>query len=155
LKKENSSLEAKIHEHEIAIGVGAFNPAVSRVLEIKDSPASRHQAVRQHMLDSLKEENAALLKTVTQLQQRQPRKNLIEQTSSGLQGEEIEVALNDDTLIPAETFKRLKEDYDRLQEEMDESSLRSKRLKQSWTLKADEFLDAVRSLLGYKVDFLD
>ncbi|KAF9400381.1 coiled-coil domain-containing protein mad1, partial [Mortierella sp. AD011] len=63
LRKENASLDAKVLEHEMAIGAGAFNPATSRILELKDSPASRHQAVRQHMLDALKEENLALLKT--------------------------------------------------------------------------------------------
>ncbi|KAF9907002.1 coiled-coil domain-containing protein mad1 [Linnemannia zychae] len=150
LRKENSSLDAKILEHEIAIGAGAFNPAISRVLEINDSPAARHQAIRQHMLDSLKEENEALLKALTDLQQ-----------PDHLQGQQEnafgdqKVALQDTNVVPMASYNRLLGDFERLQEEVAENVKRSKRLKQSWTLKADEFLDAVRSLLGYKVNFLD
>ncbi|KAF9156908.1 coiled-coil domain-containing protein mad1 [Linnemannia schmuckeri] len=154
LRKENSSLDAKILEHEIAIGAGAFNPAVSRVLEIKDSPAARHQAVRQQMLDALKEENAALLQSLTDLQQQQqPAGHLLglQQNAFGDQ----EVALEDKNVVPVASYNRLLGDFKRLQEEFADNDKRSKRLKQSWTLKADEFLDAVRSLLGYKVNFLD
>ncbi|KAF9209794.1 coiled-coil domain-containing protein mad1 [Haplosporangium sp. Z 27] len=151
LRKENASLDAKVLEHEMAIGAGAFNPATSRVLELKDSPASRHQAVRQHMLDALKEENAALLKTLSNLQQNQQTHSSWPTDQSGDQ----EVAIQDEGLIPTASYNRLKGDYDRLLEEMVENTKRSKRLKESWTLKADEFLDAVRSLLGYKVNFLD
>ncbi|KAF8943295.1 coiled-coil domain-containing protein mad1 [Haplosporangium gracile] len=154
LRKENSSLDAKILEHEIAIGAGAFNPAVSRVLEIKDSPAARHQAVRQQMLDALKEENAALLQSLTDLQQQQqPAGHLLglQQNAFGDQ----EVALEGKNVVPVASYNRLLGDFKRLQEEFADNDKRSKRLKQSWTLKADEFLDAVRSLLGYKVNFLD
>lgn len=154
LRKENSSLDAKILEHEIAIGAGAFNPAISRVLEINDSPAARHQAIRQQMLDALKEENAALLQSLTDLQQQQqPDGHLL-----GLQQDAFgdqEVALQDRNVVPVASYNRLLGDFKRLQEEFADNDKRSKRLKQSWTLKADEFLDAVRSLLGYKVNFLD
>ncbi|KAF9361186.1 coiled-coil domain-containing protein mad1 [Mortierella sp. AD094] len=151
LRKENASLDAKVLEHEIAIGAGAFNPATSRILELKDSPASRHQAVRQHMLDALKEENAALLKAVSDLQQHQQQYISWQAGQSADQ----EVAVRDEGLIPAASYNRLKGDYERLLEEVSENTKRSKRLKESWTSKADEFLDAVRSLLGYKVNFLD
>ncbi|KAG0379812.1 coiled-coil domain-containing protein mad1 [Mortierella sp. AD032] len=153
LRKENASLDAKILEHEIAIGAGAFNPAVSRVLEINDSPAARHHAVRQHMLDSLKEENEALLKALNDLQQQQPVVHFQGQQENAF--DDQEVALQDSNVVPVASYNRLLGDFERLQEEVAESVKRSKRLKQSWTLKADEFLDAVRSLLGYKVNFLD
>ncbi|KAF9436576.1 coiled-coil domain-containing protein mad1 [Entomortierella beljakovae] len=151
LRKENASLDAKIMELELAIGAGAYNPVTSRVLELKDSPASRHQAVRQHTLDALKEENTALLKVVSDLQQHQQQQSLWHANQSGDQ----EVIVRDESLIPAASFNRLKADYDRLQEELSDNAKRSKRLKESWTLKADEFLDAVRSLLGYKINFLE
>ncbi|KAF8940189.1 coiled-coil domain-containing protein mad1 [Dissophora ornata] len=152
LRRENASLDAKVLEQEMAIGAGAFNPATSRVLELKDSPASRHQAVRQQMLDSLKEENTALLNVVADLQQQQQQSgSLFKRHDSGDQ----EVALRDEGLIPAASYNRLKGEHERLLEELAENVKRSKRLKESWTLKADEFLDAVRSLLGYKVNFLD
>ncbi|KAG0023799.1 coiled-coil domain-containing protein mad1 [Entomortierella chlamydospora] len=114
LRKENASLDAKVLEHEIAIGAGAFNPATSRILELKDNPASRHQA------------NA-----------------------------DREVAVRDEGLIPAASYNRLMGDYERLLEKLSENTKRSKHLKESWTSKADEFLDAVRSLLRYKANFLD
>ncbi|KAF9109314.1 coiled-coil domain-containing protein mad1 [Mortierella sp. AM989] len=151
LRKENASLDAKVLEHEIAIGAGAFNPATSRILELKDSPASRHQAVRQHMLDALKEENTALLKVLSDLQQQQQHHNSWQADHNGDQ----EVVVRDEALIPAASYNRLKGDHERLLEEMAENAKRSKRLKESWTSKADEFLDAIRSLLGYKVNFLD
>lgn len=129
LRKENSSLDAKILEHEIAIGAGAFNPAVSRVLEIKDSPAARHQAIRQQMLDALKEENAALLQSLTELQQQQqPAGNLL-----GLQQDAFgdqEVALQDKNVVPVASYNRLLGDFKRLQEEFADNDKRSKRLKQ-------------------------
>ncbi|KAF9364624.1 coiled-coil domain-containing protein mad1 [Mortierella sp. NVP85] len=157
LRNENASLDAKVLEYEMAIGAGAFNPVASRVLEIKDSPASKHQAVRQQMLDSLKEENAQLLNTVARLQERQhvqqhifnPTENSFDvHQGFDIQGESF-------NFIPMASYNRLKGDYERLSQEMAENTKRGKRLKESWTLKADEFLDAVRSLLGYKVNFLD
>ncbi|KAG0211307.1 coiled-coil domain-containing protein mad1 [Mortierella sp. GBA30] len=149
LRKENASLDAKVLEHELAIGAGAFNPATSRVLELKDSPASRHQAVRQHMLDSLREENTALLKTLAQLQHQQQSFPTFRTDENGDQ----EVTVKNEGLIPAASYNRLKEDHTRLQDEMAEKTKLSKRLKQEWTLKAKEFLEAVRSLLGYKFTF--
>ncbi|KAF9575231.1 coiled-coil domain-containing protein mad1 [Mortierella alpina] len=156
LRHENESLDAKILQHELAIGAGAFNPATSRVLELKDSPASRHQAVRQHMLDSLKEENTALLETIAQLQQqRQQRQQQPVQTFRTDENGDQEVALRDEGMVPTASYNRLREDHTRLQEEMAEKAKLSKRLKQEWSLKAKEFLEAVRSLLGYKLTFHD
>ena len=128
LRYENESLDAKIQEHELAIGAGAFNPATSRVLELKDSPASRHQAVRQHMLDSLKEENTALLEAIAQVQQQQQQQSL--QTLRTNENGDQEVALRDESMIPTASYNRLKEDHTRLQEEMAEKAKLSKRLKQ-------------------------
>ncbi|KAF9990796.1 coiled-coil domain-containing protein mad1 [Mortierella antarctica] len=153
LRHENESLDAKILQHELAIGAGAFNPATSRVLELKDSPASRHQAVRQHMLDSLKEENTALLETITQLHQQQQQQQ-VQPFRTDENGDQ-EVALRDEGMIPTASYNRLKEDHARLQEEMAEKAKLSKRMKQEWSLKAKEFLEAVRSLLGYKLTFHD
>lgn len=150
LRKENASLDAKILEYEMAIGAGAFNPVTSRVLELKDSPASRHQAVRQQMLDALKEENTALLETVTRLQGQNPFDPL--QIHYNL---DQDLTLQSEGLVPMASYNRLKGDHDRLVQEMAENAKRASRLKESWTSKADEFLDAVRSLLGYKVNFLD
>ncbi|KAF9924941.1 coiled-coil domain-containing protein mad1 [Linnemannia zychae] len=154
LRKENMSLDAKILEHEIAIGAGAFNPAVSRVLEIKDSPAARHQAIRQHMLDSLREENTALLKALTDLQQQSQLDSRSQGSQENVFGDH-EISLHDKDVIPVASYNRLLDDFERLKEELADNTKRSKRLKQSWTLKADEFLDAVRSLLGYRVNFLE
>ncbi|KAF9585671.1 coiled-coil domain-containing protein mad1 [Lunasporangiospora selenospora] len=150
LRKENASLDAKVLEHEIAIGAGAFNPATSRILEIKDSPANRYQAVRQQMLDSLTKENEELLQLVAQLQ-----KHSMGQTEKMFQDETNEMELKDDDIVPAATFNRLKGDHSRLVTELAENSKRVKRLKESWTEKADEFLQAIRSLLGYRINFLD
>jgi hypothetical protein len=128
LRKENASLDAKVLEHEIAIGAGAFNPAVSRVLEIKDSPAARYQAIRQQMLDALKEENAALLQSLTDLQQQQPSGHIFGQQQSAFG--DHEVALQDKNVVPIASYNRLLGDFKRLQEEFADNDKRSKRLKQ-------------------------
>lgn len=129
LRKENASLDAKVLEHEIAIGAGAFNPAVSRVLEIKDSPAARHQVVRQQMLDALKEENAALLQSLTGLQQQQQSTGHVfgqQQSAFG----DLEVTLQDKNVVPIASYNRLLGDFKRLQEDFADNDKRSKRLKQ-------------------------
>ncbi|KAG0236407.1 coiled-coil domain-containing protein mad1 [Actinomortierella wolfii] len=142
LQKENASLEAKLLEHEIAIGAGAFNPATSRILEIKDSPANRHQAIRQKMLDDLKAENQALLETYKNLQQQQQQQQQDQQTSN------VE-------MVPMASFERLQAELDRVQQELAVNEKKMSRLKSSWRDKADEFRQAVHSLLGYKLNYLE
>ncbi|KAG0085039.1 coiled-coil domain-containing protein mad1 [Podila epicladia] len=153
LHTECASLEAKVEEHEIAIGAGAFNPITSRVLEIKDSPAARHQAVRQHMLDSLKEENTELLKVVAQQQRR------LDEMSAGdglsAMGTDQDSDLPASSLVPAASFNRLKDDFQRLQEEINSAKKRSDRMEEIWGTKSDEYLEAVEALLGYRFNFLE
>ncbi|KAG0029886.1 coiled-coil domain-containing protein mad1 [Podila clonocystis] len=153
LRTQCASLEAKVEEHEIAIGAGAFNPVTSRVLEIKDSPAARHQAVRQHMLDSLKEENTELLKVVAQQQRR------LDEMSAGdglsAMGTDQDADLPASSLVPAASFSRLKGDYQRLQEEINSAKKRSDRMEEIWGTKSDEYLEAVEALLGYRFNFLE
>ncbi|KAF9204861.1 coiled-coil domain-containing protein mad1 [Podila verticillata] len=152
LRTECASLEAKVEEHELAIGAGAFNPVTSRVLEIKDSPAARHQAVRQHMLDSLKEENTELLKVVAQQQRRLD--NLAEGELSSM-GTDQDADLSASRLVPAASFNRLKGDFQRLQEEINNAKKRSDRMEEIWGTKSDEYLEAVEALLGYRFNFLE
>ncbi|KAG0269498.1 coiled-coil domain-containing protein mad1 [Actinomortierella ambigua] len=142
LRKENESLEAKLVEHEIAMGAGAFNPATSRILEINDSPANRHQAIRQKVLDDLKEENRALLEAYKALQQQ--RQQLQDQPTS----ENIE-------MVPMASLERLQSELDRIQQELAVNEKKISRLKSSWRDKADEFRQAVHSLLGYKLNYLE
>lgn len=127
LRAECASLEAKVEEHELAIGAGAFNPVTSRVLEIKDSPAARHQAARQHMLDSLKEENTELLKVVAQQQRRLDE--LAEGELSAM-GTDEDADLPASSLVPAASFNRLKGDFQRLQEEINNAKKRSNRMEE-------------------------
>lgn len=134
------SLDAKVLEYEMAIGAGAFNPVASRVLEIKDSPASKHQAVRQQMLDSLKEENAQLLNTVTRLQERQQ----LQQHMFNPIGNSLDVNqgfdLQGESFIPMASYNRLKGDYERLSQEMAENTKRGKRLKEVHSLLQVELI---------------
>ncbi|KAF9429648.1 coiled-coil domain-containing protein mad1 [Podila epigama] len=157
LKSECASLEANVDELELSIGAGAFNPATSRVLEIKDSPAARYQAVRQHMLDSLREENTALLKSIAQLQR---RLDALSEGGAAVAGSDSmdgddDTELPESSLIPAATLRRLEDDYARLREELENAKKRSKRMEEIWETKSDEYLEVVEALLGYRFNFLE
>ncbi|KAG0336013.1 coiled-coil domain-containing protein mad1 [Podila humilis] len=148
-----NALENKIAELELSIGAGAYNPLTSRILEINDSPAARHQAVRQHMLDSLTEENSDLLKVVAQLQRRLDV--LSGGNSASMEDDSEADELPENSLIPATSFKRLQDDYKRLQEELNSTKKLSKRMDEIWETKSDEYLEAVEALLGYRFNFLE
>lgn len=116
-----------MEEHELAIGAGAFNPITSRVLEIKDSPAARHQAIRQHMLDALKEENTELLKVVAQQQR---RLNELVEGELPAMGTDQDADLPASSQVPAASFNRLKGDFQRLKEEINSAKKRSDRMEE-------------------------
>ncbi|KAF5102909.1 hypothetical protein D0Z00_000167 [Geotrichum galactomycetum] len=102
-----------------------------RVLELKDNPAARHEAVKQTMLTALKKENAALL---AQVERRAQEKNR--------------------PLVPYASLEVLRAEMRELNDTLAEKTKRMERLKQVFARKSQEFRETVYALLGYRVDLL-
>ncbi|KAJ3410220.1 Mitotic spindle assembly checkpoint protein MAD1 [Chytridiales sp. JEL 0842] len=128
LEKEVRSLEDQVLLLEQALGRGEYNPEKTKILQLRDGPENQYHAVRQATLDALREENKAL------------RENLVQQYAS-------------ERLYPAASLKALEIELERLVGVVDEKEKRMARLKEVYKAKAQEYREAVFSLLGYKVDF--
>ncbi|CAK9785682.1 putative mitotic spindle checkpoint-related protein [Cutaneotrichosporon oleaginosum] len=130
LTKANTALDADIAELMRRVASGEYNSERERVLEVRDNPAARVHAVRRAQLDDLRTENAALLARL---------KELDTTPSEGGNG-----------LVPRAS-------YDRLEKERDTAAAahekRLLRLKEIFGLKSREFLEAVYSLLGWRIKF--
>ncbi|KAA8914560.1 spindle assembly checkpoint component Mad1 [Sphaerosporella brunnea] len=101
----------------------------TRILQLKDNPTAREQAVKVSELKALKEENAALL--------------------AQLEGREGELRM-----VPRATLENVRAEVKAMEKLVAEKEKRMARLKEIWTAKSLEFREAVFSLLGYKIDFL-
>lgn len=106
-----------------------------RILQLKNNPASKEQAIRQSMLDDLKKENQEL---ITQLQQ--------------VNNDTAMVGVIEST-IPAQSFDNLQAESERMANTVAQKEKRILRMQQVWAAKVREYHEAVASLLGYKVDF--
>lgn len=130
LTTANTALDADIAELMRRVGSGEYNIERERVLELRDNPAARVHAVRRAQLDALQTENTALLARL---------KELDHTPSEGGTG-----------LVPRAS-------YDRLEKERDAAAAahekRLLRLKEIFGLKSREFLEAVYSLLGWRIKF--
>ncbi|KAK7206607.1 spindle assembly checkpoint component Mad1 [Myxozyma melibiosi] len=102
----------------------------SRVLQLRDNPAARDQAIKKSMLDALRAENNSLL---AQLENRR---------------EDI------GQVVSINTLDRVKLEIKEMEREVAEKEKRIRRMKEIWSAKSVEFREAVYSLLGYKLDFL-
>lgn len=98
-----------------------------RILELRDNPTSRDQAVKASQLAALKEENAALL--------------------AQLEGRAVKS-------VPISTLENARKDTKSMERVAAEKEKRMMRLKEIWTSKSNEFREAVYSLLGWKLDFM-
>lgn len=107
-----------------------------RILQFKDNPASREQAIRQSLLDNLRKENQEL---IARLQQ-------------GVESDDMD---DDDgqSQLPNQSFINLQSENERLHSTIAQKEKRILRMQQVWVTKVREYHEAVASLLGYKVDF--
>ncbi|QSL65195.1 hypothetical protein MERGE_002502 [Pneumocystis wakefieldiae] len=129
LKKELESLQQQLSYMESTSKNNGHNSQV-RILQLRDNPLSALENLRQSTLDSLKNENVALL--------RQIEKN----------GEQF------GEVVPIESLKNLKLENSRLEGIIADKDKRIQRLKEIFAEKSSEFREAVYFLLGYKIDFL-
>ncbi|KAJ3196026.1 coiled-coil domain-containing protein mad1 [Irineochytrium annulatum] len=99
--------------------------ADARILQLRDNPESQEYAIRKAKLDALEAENDALRKKV----------------------------FPSSKVIPIESLNVLEMQCNAMKAEMSEKDKRMMRLKEVYAAKAQEYREAVFSLLGYKVDF--
>lgn len=135
LTAANTGLDAEVAELMLRLGSGEFNAQRERCLELRGNPAAKIRAVRQEKLDKLELENAALLERLAEVDP------VPENASLGRGGA---------GLVPRESFDRLASEK-AAQEEAHEKRLR--RLKEIFGAKSREFLEAVYSLLGWRIRF--
>ncbi|CAG8480743.1 34912_t:CDS:2 [Racocetra persica] len=149
LRKHASSLDQQVFALEKAVGRGEYNQETTRVLELKDNPSSRDYAIRQSTLDALKTENNQLLTKLKELQK------MLENNHTT---QEETIDDNDSSIInviPTQSFTNLENENKQLVEQIAEKEKRILRLKEVWKTKAQEYREAVYSLLGYRFDFLE
>ncbi|SPO24167.1 related to spindle assembly checkpoint protein [Ustilago trichophora] len=139
LGKENEMLWLRV-------GRGEFDQEKQRCLVLGQNPVSVDLDVRRKTLDSLKAENAELLARVEELS------SLV--SSSAALGTTT-CSSNGQALVPQSVVENLKSDLDALQLSIAAKEKAMLRLKQVFSAKANEFREAIQSLFGYKVKFLE
>ena len=151
LEAQYKELEIQAHqlglENEslwLRVGRGEFDQSKERCLVLTDNPVSRDYAIRSSMLEALKKENKGLLEQVESL-----HKQLAEA------GQAPVASSSSDALVPLQTVENLQAELSHLQETIQLKDKGMLRLKQVFTAKANEFREAVQSLFGYKVRFLE
>lgn len=138
LQTEVTSLENQLGIMQKAIGSGAYDHQTTKVLALADNPASRDLAVRSEALERLKRENVDLLRTIEEMSQ---------MTEPG----SVEILAN----VPQSTATNLRKEIEQLQESLATKDKRMQRLLEVYKEKSKEFRQAVKSLLGYKMEFLE
>ena len=127
----------------LRVGRGEFNAERERCLVLTDNPVSRDLAVRTSTLEALRKENTGLLEQVEAL-----HKQL---TSAHLPAP----ATGTDAVVPLQTVDNLRAELTKLQETLQLKDKAMLRLKQVFTAQANLFREAVQSLFGYKIRFME
>lgn len=140
LSKENESLWLRV-------GRGEFDQQRQRCLVLSQNPVSLDLDLRRKTLDALKLENTALLARVSQLSTQLTTNPTTSPTTTSTN--------SDQALIPQSVVHNLRSDLEALQLSMAAKEKAMLRLKQVFSAKAKEFREAIESLFGYKVKFLE
>ncbi|WRT64613.1 uncharacterized protein IL334_001546 [Kwoniella shivajii] len=138
LTSANTRLDGEVNDLMRRVASGEYNPNAERCIELKANPASKIMAVRQQTLVDLKNENDELLERMKELDE-------IISSSSSTPKDGREAAL-----VPRGSFDRLKKEKEDLERNHEK---RLMRLKEIFTSKSKEFLEAVYSLLGWRIKF--
>ncbi|KAI5848920.1 spindle assembly checkpoint component Mad1 [Tricharina praecox] len=127
LQRKETVLNAEIEA--LHFRITSMEGTSIRILQLKDNPTAREQAVKVSQLKALQEENAALL---AQIEGR---------------GEEVR-------MVPRATLENVRAEIKAMEKVVAEKEKRMMRLKEIWSAKSLEFREAVFSLLGWKLDFM-
>ena len=106
----------------------------TRILEIRDNPTARVEAIKMSTLEHLKAENATLL---AQLRDGPPAGR----------GERAKV-------VPVQTLEAKERDLQEMEKLVASTRKSMDRLKTVWGAKTAEFREGISSLLGWKVEFM-
>ncbi|KAJ3042793.1 coiled-coil domain-containing protein mad1 [Rhizophlyctis rosea] len=129
LQKEVDSLDRQVTELLGALGRGEYNPETTTILQLANNPESQEYAIRESTLNALRAENDSLRKL--------------------LRGGEAAGGVQ---LVPAEAYRVVEVDRINLKNALGEKDKRLLRLKEVLNGKVQEYLAAVYSLLGYKLE---
>lgn len=118
LRKQNSNIRANLEK-----------PA-GRILQLRDNPTSKYEAIKKSMLDALKQENESL------------------------HAELANRPIVNDKLVPSSALERIRLENHEIERAQKEQVKRTERLKEVFTKKSLEFRESVYALLGYQIDLL-
>ncbi|KAI8843000.1 mitotic checkpoint protein-domain-containing protein [Chytridium lagenaria] len=128
LERELNSANEQLTILENAVGRGVCDISNMRILQMVDNPQSQDYRIRKNMLDALKKENTDLRQQIE---------------SCGRAGD----------VIPVSSLRTVQLECEEARRQIQEKEKRMMRLKEVYAAKAQEYREAVFSLVGYKVDF--
>ncbi|KAN0059667.1 coiled-coil domain-containing protein mad1 [Thecaphora frezii] len=150
LEKEAQEMVEENEKLYLRVGRGEFDQAREKCLVLVDNPVSRDLDLRKSTLEALKRENQGLLRRVEEVS-----KALAAVGAGGAGANGGEGGGGEGALVPKEVVDNLKLDILGLQESIKAKDKAMLRLKQVFSAKANEFREAIQSLFGYKVKFLE
>ncbi|TKY85549.1 hypothetical protein EX895_005711 [Sporisorium graminicola] len=145
LTKELESLGKENEMLWLRVGRGEFDQERQRCLVLASNPVSLDLDVRRKTLDALKAENQSLLARVEEL-------SSLASSSSATSAASTAAG---QALVPQSVVDNLRADLAALQVSIAAKDKAMLRLKQVFSAKANEFREAIQSLFGYKVKFLE
>jgi len=128
LQTRNQFLEAELKASASQI-TSLKESSRTRVLELRNNPTAQMEALKMSTLNTLREENAALLA-------------------------QLEGRPGGTKVVPISTLDHVRLQLDELKSQIALQEKKTMRLKQIWASKALEFREAVCSILGWKLDFM-
>lgn len=124
LQKEHEVLQARLAAAETA--------SKTRVLSLRSNPTSDFEAIKVATLEALKKENKELLAQLQKEARRHPNM----------------------ALIPASQLAAARREIEEAQRETASAQKTTRRLKEVWAAKSQEFKEAIFSTLGWTVTFI-
>ena len=143
LSKELESMGKENEMLWLRVGRGEFDQERQRCLVLASNPVSRDLDLRRKTLDALRAENTSLLARVEELS------TLVSTSSSTTNNTSAEA------LVPQSVVDNLRTSLGDLETSIAAKDKAMLRLKQVFSAKANEFREAIQSLFGYKVKFLE
>ncbi|OXM76822.1 mitotic spindle assembly checkpoint protein MAD1 [Cryptococcus neoformans Bt63] len=149
LTSSNTALNAEVANLMQRVASGEFNPAYERCLELRNNPAQKIWGIRKQELEDLKAENGELLERLAELDGllAESQAGVGAGTNSSARGEGVPAH---ERMVPRSSYDRLKAEKEELEKA---HAKRLQRLKEIFTHKSKEFLEAVYSLLGWRIKF--
>ncbi|KAI1103954.1 MAD-domain-containing protein [Jackrogersella minutella] len=126
LQKEHEVLQSRLNAAESA--------NKTRILSLRSNPTSQFEAIKTATLQALKQENKELLAQLQKEARRNPNPNV--------------------ALIPASQLAAARREIEEAQRETASAQKTTRRLKEVWAAKSQEFKEAIFSTLGWTVTFI-